>query len=173
MFAVGNSQHSQFQEDEDRAIRLFIGSGDSHATMNVLVHRKLLVNRRLISSRQKRVTKRNRFTVAYTDPEPPHPVQYGTVEKLVTIYPDSDNATVLALVKPLNVVRCKVLETLAFPSQLEQYFQVLSSDCVSVCNPGCGVVAVLVENICLKCFDISTLDYHGLTPLIDENEKDL
>lgn len=149
MFAIGNSQPARLEGDEARAVCSFMGS-NSHT--DVLVHRKLLVNRRLICSRQNRVTKRNSYTVAYTDPQPPHPVRYGTVEKLVTLC-HSENVTILAIIRPLRVVGCKL--SLTFPPALQQYSEMLLSDFVSICSSG-RVVTVSVESVCFKCFDIST-----------------
>ena len=165
MFAVGNSQPARLEGDEARAVHIFMGS-NSHA--DVLIHRKLIVNKRLICSRQNKVTKRNSYTVAYMDPQPPHPVRYGTVEKLVTLC--HTESVILAIVKPLHVVGCQL--GLTFPPELQQYSQILLSDFVSICGSS-RVVAVSVESACFKCFDISTEGYRGLTPLIDEPEKDL
>ncbi len=168
VFAVGRSLNAKLNEEEVQAVH------EVTTCSSGMVHPKVFVNRQLISSKNvTRAKKKNSYTVAFTDPRHPDQVLYGTVQRFATLCIDPDSSIHLAFMKTFQVDTCAVLEGLHYEPETQPFAQLLASDFVSIVSCHDSVTAVPVEHICLKCIDISTVGYRGLTTLINENEKDL
>ena len=103
-----------------------ISSGSS-----VAVYPKMLVCNQIIFSKQiKWVKKRNSFTVVYSNPQVPHQLYYGRVQKFLRCPADSTDSLYIAVIEPLRVESCKLLERLNYPPELQLLAQLLSIDFV-------------------------------------------
>ena len=169
-YAVGRSRPTALSAEEMQAVEDLLGAHDFH---NFTLYSKILINKQLICSKQIHATKRNSYTVCFTNPMMAHQVCYGTVEKLLTLCVDSDDCVhVIAFVKPFQAVRsCVVLEASLSTCHplIQPYIKTLVSDFVTI-NDNANIIAIHIDHISLKCFDLSTVDYQGLTNLVNESE---
>ena len=106
--------------------------------------------------------KRNSFTVVFLT----HNLLtlYMVVCKFLA-FPATSHSVDIAIVRCLEVSTCRILEQLALPPELQSFASLLSSDFVSVRNEG-QTLAIPVEHIYFKCFDISTRDISAITTLL-------
>ena len=123
----------------------------------------------IYSQASKRVTKRNNYTVTFVDPENPTHVKYGRIQKFVCCPPDSPDSMNAAIVQELKVRRCMELEALDFPSDIECLSDLVCSDYVSVVGE-LPLLAIPVEQILAKCFDISSVDLCIITSMVCHSE---
>ncbi len=75
-----------------------------------------------------------------------------------------------AIIEPLRVETCDVLEHLHFPRELQRLSSLICSDFVSIIPEPQSNIAIPVEHIVMKCVDISTVCFSGLTILVNEHE---
>lgn len=170
-YAVGRSRPTALSGEEMQAIEDLLGA---HDFQNFTLYSKILINKQLICCKQVHATKRNSHTVCFTNPTMAHQVCYGTVEKLITLSVDSDDCVhVIAFVKPFQVVgTCVVLKASlsTCPPLFQPYINILASDFVTTINDNTHIIAIHIDHISLKCFDLSTVGYQGLTTLVNESE---
>ncbi|CAI8020857.1 hypothetical protein GBAR_LOCUS12434 [Geodia barretti] len=123
----------------------------------------------IYSQASKRVTKRNSYTVTFVDPERPTCVRYGRVQKFVCCPPDTPDSVNAAIVQELKVHRCMELEALCFPSDIRCLSELVCCDFVSVVGE-LSKLAIPVEHIMAKCFDISTVNMCVITQMVCHSE---
>ena len=78
---------------------------------------------------QKRVKKRNSYTVAFTDPQDPPQHRYGRVEMFFTCPADTPDGI---HVTKLIVDKCRELSNMNYPSEIQNLAPELCTDFVSV-----------------------------------------
>ena len=71
---------------------------------------------------------------------------------------DSSDSIHIAVIKPLKVESWGLLEHLNYPPELQFLAPLLSMDFVSVIDETQPNIAIPVEHISVKCFDISTAE---------------
>ena len=122
----------------------------------VTLQPKIIVGSQTIFSKfYKRVKKRNSYTIAYSHPQAPNQLNYGHVQKFLSCPADSPNSLHYAVIKQLKVKDHSEHFNLVFPPEIKCLAQQLCFDFVLV--EECGKkVAIPVEHIKFKCFDIST-----------------
>lgn len=131
---------------------------------------KIIIRNQLIFSKcLKRVKKRNSYTVAFFQPHSRNQLCYGRVDKFLTCPADTANCLHIAIIEQLKTESCQELQ-LTYPPELQCVAPLLCSDFISILNEPCEKVAIPIECIFYKCFDISTCAYSGLTTLVNENE---
>ena len=123
----------------------------------------------IFSKYSRRVKKRNSYTVTYTDPHAPSHIKYGRVEKFLTCPADSPDSIHVAVIEELEVGRCEELLSLNFPPALQCLSDLLCNDFVSLVGVG-NKIAIPVEHIITKCFDISTVGVSLMTTLVCDSE---
>ena len=124
----------------------------------------------IFSKHLKRVKKRNSFTVAYTDPETPTQTFYGLVERFLTCPADSPNSTHVAIITQLRVESCNELLKITYPTDIQDIAPLLCTDFLSIVGESNDRVAIPIEHILFKCFNISTHGLCALTTLVNECE---
>ena len=86
------------------------------------------------------------------------------------MYPaDSVESIHLAIIQELEIQPCAELENLQFPAEIAPIKQLLCEDYFSVVDHG-DKVAILVENIVSKCFDISAVGLCTITRMVSASE---
>ena len=141
---------------------------DMNAYGTVTLYPKIVLQNKVIicSQNSTRVTRRNSYTVTYTDPERPSHVRYGKVEKFLSCPADSLDSIHAAIVKELEVQPCVELESLNFPQDIQCLSHLLCGDFVSVL----GSEHKLAIPILCKCFDISTVGLCIITSMVSDSE---
>ena len=114
--------------------------------------------------------KRNSFTIGYLDLESPTQLNYGRVEKFLTCPADNPDCIHIAVIQRLQVDCCSNLLSLVFPPEIKSVAPFLCSDFVMIVGEHQENVAISMEHILFKCFDISTVGFTALTTLVNESE---
>lgn len=116
-----------------------------------------------------RATKRNDYTVAFTDPERPSKVRYGRVCKFLSCPADSPDSIHVAIIEELTVQRCAELNSLKFPPEIQSLSDLVCSDFFSAFAEG-HKLALPLEHIMSKCFDVSTNNLCIVTCVVSHSE---
>lgn len=127
----------------------------------VITYPKVAVNKTIVCT--SRTTTRNNRTISYTTNSG---VQYGVVQKLVTVYLESSDPLHFTLINPLMIGTCSALQQLAFPIELADYHNIITTDFLSVVSRSSHLTAIITDNITMKMFDINL----ALTHLVNESE---
>jgi len=136
---VGRSQSTILDEVTAQALNLMleclaINYKYSLGTA-VTVYFKALHNHSFLFSKcAESTSKRNSFTVIYTDPSHPQQVSYGCVERFIACATGSPIHLHVAVIKPIDVGPCEVLQKLNHPSEMQEIQNLLASDYVSIVN---------------------------------------
>ena len=133
----------------------------------VTLYPKIVLRNKVIIHSQDctRSTRRNDFTISFTDPERPSNLRYGNVRKFLSYPANSAESIHVAIIQELETHCCSELESLQFPPEIQSLSHLLCSDFFSVLN-GDNKIAVPVEHILSKCFDVSTVDLCIITPMV-------
>ena len=126
--------------------------------MAVITYPKVILNGRLfVSKAASRSEKRNSCTVTFTDPEQPHKLSFGCIEKFISIQNDRnpEKAVHVAIMSALEVSPCTILQQMVFPSEIQSSKCLLVSDYLTSSRTG-SLIAVPISNITMMCFDVST-----------------
>lgn len=135
----------------------------------VTLQPKIKIGEQIIFSQcQRRVKKRNSFTVAFIDPQDPAQFSYGRVERFLTCPADSLECVHIAIITKLRVESCQLLN-MDYPPEIRTLAPDLCADFVSVVGESVKV-AIPVEHILFKCFDISTIGFSGITTLVNQSK---
>ena len=168
--AVGRPQHSTLNSEDAHVLQQLLENCNMDAVptgSSVTLYPKMMIRSQVIFSKcATRVKKRNTYTVTYSDPQMPHQIAYGRVESFLCPV----DSLHLAIIKPINVQNSEILENLEYPPEIQCLAPLLSTDFVSVTDEAQKSIAIPVEHIWTKCFDISTVGFSGLTTLVNENE---
>ena len=136
----------------------------------VELYPKAIVHHQTISSKlATRMKKRNNNTLLYTDPEVSG-IQYGRVEAFVVLPQESLQ---LAVVQPLTVCSYAEVKHLHIPEEMANQASLCFTDFVTLTGDCQPRVAIPIEHIVTKCFDITTTGFSGLTTLVNEKEVSL
>lgn len=131
---------------------------------------KIRIGKQLIYSKcLKHVKKRNSYTVAFFQPHSRNKLRYGRVEMFVTCPADSANCLHIAIIQQLKTESCHELK-LTYPPELQCVATLLCCDFISILDEPYEKVAIPIQCILYKCFDISTCGFSGLTTLVNEYE---
>ena len=130
-----------------------------------IVYPKIILHDKVIIHSQDctRSTRRNNFTVSFTDPERPSNLRYGKIQKFLSYPANSAESIYVAIIQELEIHRCTELESLQFPPEIQSLSHLLCSDFFSVLN-GDHKIAIPVEHILSKCFDVSSVVYPSSPP---------
>ena len=120
---VGQSKCSILDDPTARALNTLLESLAVNYNYSmgtaVTIYSKVLHSHSLLLSKCAESTqKHSSFTVTYTDHSHPQQVSYGCVEKFITC----TNAPIqlhVAVVKPVDVGPCEILQSLNYPPELE------------------------------------------------------
>ena len=136
----------------------------------VTIYPKIILQENVILHSQDytRSTRRNDFTVSFTDPQRPCNLRFGRIQKFFSYPANSDESIHVAIIQELEVHPCTELEKLQFPPEILSLSSLLSSDFFSVSNG--DRIAIPMEHILSKCFDISTFGLSIITPLVCNSE---
>ena len=116
-----------------------------------------------------RSTRRNDFTILFIDPERPSTLRYGNVQKFLSYPANSAESMHIAIIQELEIHCCSELESLQFPPEIQSLSHLLCSDFFSVRN-GDNKIAIAIEHILSKCFNISTAGLCIITPMVCDSE---
>ena len=85
-------------------------------------------------------------------------------------YPaDSAEGMHVAIIEELQICCCTELESMQFPPEIQPLAQLLCSDFFSVLNEE-HKVAIPIEHILSKCFNVSTAALCIITPMVCDSE---
>ena len=169
--ALGASRNITIERDNEILVRqlLYENKIDDLPSGIVTLQSKVIIRGHVIFSKQSKcVKRRNSYTVAFSDPHTPCKLNYGRVEKFLTCPADNPDCVHLAILQQLNVQLCKDLFNC--PPEIQCLAPVLYSDYISIISENKERVAVPVEHILMKCFDISTIGFSAITVLVNECE---
>ena len=138
-------------------------------TMLTLEPKIIIGNKIIFSQYSRRVQKRNSYTVAFADPEILTCIKYGPIKCFLTCPADSADNIHLAVVEGLEVSSCNELLRLSYLPEIQSLASILSSDYVTVIGEG-PYLAIPIEHIIIKCFDISTTGLSVITTLVSDCE---
>lgn len=170
--ALGIPQRSSLDHEESVTVNQLLrcNTGTGLNEIHVVTYTKIRHHAHVIFSKSaKKVRKRNSYTVALSDPQADENLKYGEVEKFVICVPDTQESIHIAIIKPLRVTCCEALNNLNYPHELQGLATVLSADFVSVVDEPESKVAIPLEHIVMKCFNISTVGFARIT-LVNEGE---
>ena len=96
----------------------------------VTIYPKIILQENVILHSQDytRSTRRNDFTVSFTDPQRPCNLRFGRIQKFFSYPANSDESIHVAIIQELEVHPCKELEKLQFPPEILSLSSLLSSD---------------------------------------------
>ncbi len=133
-----------------------------HPDCLAVVYQKVNIRDQLFFSMHvKRVTKRNTYTVIYKNDQ--SHLQYARVEKFVSVTTASSVSIHAAILRPLCVV-CG-LTAVHCPSEFQDLEMLLFEDFVTVQSEGLNLIAVPLQVIVSRCFDVSTSGISVVTAL--------
>ena len=110
----------------------------------VITYPKVAVNRTIVCT--SRMTTRN-HTISYTTNSG---VQYGVVQKFVTVYVESSDSLHFTLINPLMVGRCSAFRELTFPIELADYYGIITMDFMSVVSRSSHLTAIATDDITME-----------------------
>ena len=90
----------------------------------IILHDKVIIH----SQDCTRSTRRNDFTVSFTDPERPSNLRYGKIQKFLSYPANSAESIYVAIIQELEIHRCTELESLQFPPEIQSLSHLLCSD---------------------------------------------
>ena len=167
--AVGRVHNEALDEPTAEALRKLTGNFDLYREgLPVTSYSRVISRNMLLFSRStSRSEKRNSHTctVAFIDPQKAYQVSFGNIEKLITIS-NVPEATHIAVISPLALVRQSNIFKHTFPSEMACVQAIVTDDYVFPQKEQQPVVAVPIENITLKCFNVSTSTLSVLCMLI-------
>ena len=146
------------------------------ADCSAVMHPKIILRNQLIFSRKAtRVKKRNSYTVKYRDMHESDELHYGRVEKFVTICTPLRLSEVstshVAIIRPLYVR--PGLSGINCPEETLQLMPLLFDTIITILGEKSQLVAITLDKIVCKCFDVSTGAISYLLPIINEKEREL
>ena len=158
-------------EDKDIVLQLLENNNIRMKSNGIVtLQRRIILQDQIIYSKcSKRVTKRNSYTVTFTDPQAPTHVKYGRVNQFLTCPADSPDSMHVAIIEGLEVQHCEELVGLNYPPEIMCLSPLLYSDFVSVVIEG-PTIAIPIEHIVMKCFDVTTIGFCGITTLVNQCE---
>ena len=168
--AVGVAKNTPLEsEDEEVVLQLMEKKNiPMNSEKMVTLQPKIKIHGQTISSKcLRRTQKRSNYTIVFTDTTLSNQLIYGRVECFLTCPADSTECIHVAVVEVLQVKCCESL--LSYPPEIKCLSSILTNDFVSVVREG-PKVAVPVERIVMKCFEISTAAGTFITTLVGQSE---
>ena len=160
-------------KEDESALKPLLESNniDMNSCGIVKLYTKIIIQDSVViySKESKRITKRNSYTVTFVDPERPSHIRYGRVLKFLRYPPDSPDGICAAIIEELKIDRCRELESLSFPPEIQCISHLLCADFVSVVGE-LPKVAIAIDHIVAKCFDISSVSFSIISSLVCHSE---
>ena len=170
--ALGVPRNIVLEGEDEAAVKPLLEENTDQCVV-VTLQPKITVRGQVIFSMcLKRVKKRNSYTIAFTNPGlAPAKHNFGRVIKFLSCPADSTDSFIhVAIIEQVRVEACRELLNLSYPPEIKHLGPILSDDFVSIVSEYHENVAIPVEHILFKCFDISTEGFSCLTTLVNESE---
>lgn len=169
--ALGKTKHVVLSDEEMGSISQHLsGCKGTPLSQPYLIksYTKVAVNKCIIHSRNSHSTTyaRNSYTVAYTD-NTGSEIQYGIVQKIITVDTSDSESHHLALVTPIVVGPCEVLQHITFPPECTSFSHTLTMDFVSMNSQSSRLLTISTVNIVMNVFDFNV----AVCALVNESEK--